>query len=90
MFNIEDFEQFVHNNTNYEEKMHELVKEAKNANFFLIMFLTKYNTVLDELLKNFDECDDDILAQMFIYNSAKQNLEPMIAAMKTFGKDLKL
>lgn len=90
MFNKEDFEKFVHDNMNYKEKMHDLVKEAKNANFFMIMVLTKYNSLLEQLLKEFDERDGDLFTQMLMYNSAKDSLEPMIEQIKRIGKDIKL
>lgn len=88
--NKDDFERFVRDNMNYKEKMHDLVKEAKNSTFFMIMALTKYNSVLDAALKEFDALDGDLLAQMLMYESLREGLEPMIEQIKKIGKDIKL
>ena len=88
--NKDDFDRFVRDNMNYKEKMHDLVKEAKNSTFFMIMALAKYNSVLDAALKEFDALDGDLLAQMLMYESLREGLEPMIEQIKKIGKDIKL
>lgn len=89
-FNIDDFERFVSDNSDPKRKLQELVKEAKNANFFVIMVMTKYNSLLDEILKASDEAGDDWFAQMLLYETTKEGLEPVIKAAKEMGGKIKL
>ena len=89
MFNKEDFEQFVHDNMNYEEKVRELIQDAKNANFVLIMVLTKYNSLLDKFAKEFDELGDDLFTQMMRYEALKVAVEPMMNVSKNLANELK-
>lgn len=91
MFNRDDFEKFVHDNMDYREKTQELIKEAKNANFFMIMVLTKYNSMLDGVAKEFDKIPEyDILAQMMGYTTLEATIRPMIENTQKLAKEIKL
>jgi hypothetical protein len=52
--------------------------------------MTKYNSLLDEILKASDEAGDDWFAQMLLYKTTKEGLEPVIKAAKEMGGKIKL
>lgn len=74
----------------YKQKLEDLIKEAKNANFYMIMLMARINGALEEILKASESAGDDPIAQAFLYESIRPSLEEMIDRIKQISEELKL